>query len=317
MASWSTDRHMSHPFGTLHLVVNTRSGNGSATKALPELRGLLEAEGLDHEIHLTTARGHARELAGHLVNEGVRYIAAVGGDGTVHEVANGLVDNHGRLLRPDVVLAVISAGSGCDFARTFGLDRPLARLVRRHLSTTDTTELDLGHISYVEDGQAKESFFVNIAEVGWGAEVVKKAERLPRFIGRLRYLLAAYGAIRSVNRQQTTIQLEHTQATVELVELVVANGQFFGGGMKVAPRALPADGLFNVLAFTGNRSQVFTLTPKLYQGEHLPNPQIAEWQSRTVDLAPNDPMLVEADGELLGRTPARFDVISNALALKI
>lgn len=308
---------MSHPFGPLHLIVNTRSGNGSAKKALPELQRLLDQEGLEHQTHLTNARGHASELATDLVQNGARYLAAVGGDGTVHEVVNGLVDAAGQPLGEDVVLAVISAGSGCDFARTYGLDRPMSRLVRRHLSTTDTTDLDLGQVSYVRDGQTVQSFFVNIAEVGWGAEVVKKAERLPRFIGRVRYLLAAYGAIRSVNRQETTIELEHTQVTVPLVQLVVANGQFFGGGMKVAPRALPADGLFNVLAFTGNRSQVFTLTPKLYQGEHLPNPQIAEWQSATVELAPDDPMLVEADGELLGTTPARFEVVSRPLSLKI
>ena len=97
----------------------------------------------------------------------------------------------------------------------------------------------------------------------------------------------------------------------------MANWQFFGGGMKFAPRALPDDGLFNVLAFTGGRSQVFTLSPKLYQGEHLPDPNIAEWQSATVSLAPADPMLVEADGELLGRTPATFAIVPRPLTIKI
>lgn len=308
---------MTHPFGALHLIVNGRPGNGSAQKALPGLRRLLDAEGIDHHAHLTTGRGHATELTRDLVDGGVRYVAAVGGDGTVHEVANGLLDADGAPAAPDIVLAVISAGSGGDFARTYGLDRPIPWLVRRHLSTTDTTELDAGHVTYTHDGRPVERFFVNVAEVGWGAEVVRKADRLPRVLGRLRYLLAAYGAIRSINRQQTTIELAHTAATVPLVELVVANGQFFGGGMKVAPRALPADGLFNVLAFTGGRSQVFTLTPKLYQGEHLPHPQIAEWQSATVRVAPADPMLVEADGEFLGTTPATFTTIPAPLALKI
>ncbi|WP_341254053.1 hypothetical protein, partial [Euzebya pacifica] len=90
-----------------------------------------------------------------------------------------------------------------------------------------------------------------------------------------------------------------------------------GGGMKVAPRALPDDGLFNVLAFTGGKAQVFTLTPKLFQGEHLPNPRIAEWQSSTASVAPEEPMLVEADGEVLGTTPASFTVVDKPLVLKI
>lgn len=308
---------MAHPFGTLHLIVNPRAGNAAARKALPELRTLLQREGIDHEVHHTDARHHAKELAGELAAGGARYIGAVGGDGTVHEVVNGLLAPDGSPVGQDVVLAVISAGSGGDLARTYGLDRPVERLVRRHLTTTDTVAMDVGHVTFHRDGVEAQAFFANIAEVGWGAEVVRKAQRLPRFTGRLRYLLAAYAAIRSVNRQETHLVLDAADVTVPLVELVVANGQFFGGGMKVAPRALPDDGLFNVLAFTGGRSQVFTLTPKLYQGEHLPNPQIAEWQSATVELAPADPMTIEADGELLGTTPARFSVVPTPLRIKV
>lgn len=308
---------MSHPFGTLHLVVNPRSGNGGARKALPELQRLLGEAGIDHEVHRTEGRGHATEIARALAAGEGRYIAAVGGDGTVHEVVNGLLHPDGTPVRPDAVLAVIAAGSGGDFARTYGLDLPLDRLVRRHLRTTDTLALDAGRVSFTADGVPAERFFVNIAEVGWGAEVVRRAEKLPRAIGRVRYLLASWGAIRAINRQQVQLELERTTADIPLVELVVANGQFFGGGMKVAPRALPDDGLFNVLAFTGGRSQVFTLTPKLYQGEHMPDPNIAEWQSATVAVAPADPMLVEADGELLGTTPASFSIVSRPLTVKI
>ncbi|WP_370324742.1 diacylglycerol kinase family protein [Euzebya sp.] len=308
---------MAHPFGTLHLIVNPRAGNAAARKALPELRTLLQAEGIDHEVHHTDRRHHAADLAGELAAGGARYIGAVGGDGTVHEVVNGLLAPDGTAVGEDLVLAVISAGSGGDLARTYGLDRPVDRLVRRHLSTTDTLAMDVGRVTFHRDGVEQQAFFANIAEVGWGAEVVRKAERLPRATGRLRYLLAAYAAIRSVNRQDARLVLDRADVTVPLVELVVANGQFFGGGMKVAPRALPDDGLFNVLAFTGGRSQVFTLTPKLYQGEHLPNPQIAEWQSATVELAPDDPMAVEADGELLGTTPARFSIVPTPLRIKV
>ncbi|CAN5306451.1 diacylglycerol kinase family lipid kinase [soil metagenome] len=307
---------MSHPFGTLHLIVNPASGNGAAKKCLPQLRSLLDTHGIEHEVHLTRGSGDATRMAREVATDH-RYLAAVGGDGTIHEVVNGLLHDDGTPVRDDAVMAVISAGSGGDFARTYGLDLPMEQLVRRHLTTTDTLACDAGLVTFDLDGVKTTRFFVNIAEVGWGAEVVRRAERLPRFVGRVRYLLAAWGAIRAVNRQEVTLTLDHTEAQVPLVELVVANGQWFGGGMKVAPRALPDDGLLNVLAFTGGRSQVFVLTPKLYQGEHLPNPEIAEWQSSTVHLAPADPMLVEADGEVLGRTPARFSIISRPLTIKI
>ena len=311
---------MSHPFGTLHLIVNPKAGRGATRRALPELTRLLRTAGIPHEVHRTTRPGQATTLARDIATGGGRYIGAVGGDGTVHEVVNGLVDTAGQAVADDLVLAVITAGSGGDLARTYGLNLPVDRLVRRHLSTTDTLPMDLGVVEYRSSGKdpvAEERVFANIAQIGWGAEVVRRAARLPRFTGRLRYLLGAYGAIRGVNRQEVELDLEHNSANVPLVDLVVANGQFFGGGMKVAPRALPDDGLFNVLAFTGGRSQVFSLTPKLFAGEHLPDPNIAEWQSATVALDPADPMLLEADGEFLGTTPARFRLLDRVISLKI
>ena len=308
---------MSHPFGTLHLIANPRSGNGAVRKALPELRDLLDAHDIDHEVHHTTRGGHATELVREVLDSGGRYIAAVGGDGTVHEVINGLIKPDGTPVNPDAVLAVIASGSGGDFARTFGLDRPLERLVRAHLATEATMPIDAGRVTFTVDGREETRFFANIAEVGWGADVVRRAEKLPRFVGRVRYLVSALAAVRAANPQPVSLVLDKTEANIQLVELVVANGQFFGGGMKVAPRALPDDGLFNVLAFTGGKAQVFTLTPKLYQGEHLPNPRIAEWQSATASVAPAEPMLVEADGEVLGTTPASFSVVDQPLTLKI
>ena len=190
-------------------------------------------------MHRTTRPGQATTLARDIATGGGRYIGAVGGDGTVHEVVNGLVDTAGQAVADDLVLAVITAGSGGDLARTYGLNLPVDRLVRRHLSTTDTLPMDLGVVEYRSSGKdpvAEERVFANIAQIGWGAEVVRRAARLPR-VHRQTALasLGAYAAIRGVNRQEVELDLEHNSANVPLVDLVVANGQFFGGGMKVAP----------------------------------------------------------------------------------
>lgn len=307
-----------HPFGEPLLIVNPRAGRGRVRKVLPELRAHLDAAGLRHDVHLTRGPGDAEEAARRAAGDGRRYVVAVGGDGTVQDVVNGLLDRDGRAVADGVILAVASAGSGGDFARTFGLDRTPETLVRRHLTTEHTMAIDVGRARFRDAAGAEQTrFFANIAQVGWGAEVVRRAGWLPRWIGRPRYLLAAYGAIRAIDRQEVDLELAHATVTVPLVELVVANGQFFGGGMKVAPRALPDDGRFNVQAYTGGPAQVFTLTPKIYAGEHLPDPHIAEWQSPTVAVAPARPLLVEADGELLGRTPATFEVVDVPLTLKI
>jgi diacylglycerol kinase (ATP) len=307
---------MTSPFGPLHLIVNPQAGRGAVAKTLPQLLDALKARGLECRTIETTAAGHASEAARQVLDAGGRYIVAMGGDGTVHEVVNGMFENE-KPVNPDAVLGVAAGGSGCDFVRTFGLDRKPA-VVAKHLDGDVTMPIDIGVVEYVDlDGNVARRLFANIAEVGYGAEVVRRAARYPRWFGRVRYLLAAYASIAGGTRPETTLKLAHTEKTAPLGQLVVANCQFFGGGMKVAPRALPDDGKFNVQMYHGRRSQFFLLTIKLYQGEHLPDPEITEYQSPTAELAPIPPQLIEADGEVLGYTPARFWLLERALQLKI
>jgi YegS/Rv2252/BmrU family lipid kinase len=307
---------MPSQFGTMRLIVNPRAGRGMVGKTMPALTAALRANDLDFDIVETTGARYASQAATQALKQGIRYLVAVGGDGTVHEVVNGMFDGE-TPIAPDAVLGVAAAGSGCDFVRTFGLDRK-PEIIARHLATDSTMDIDVGVAEYIgADGTQQRSLFANIAEVGYGAEVVRRVARYPRWLGRVRYLLGAYAAIATNQRPTTEVTVDHTTKTVPLVELVVANGQFFGGAMKVAPRALPDDGKFNVQLFTGGRSQVFTLTMKMFRGEHLPHPDITEYQSATVSLAPDPPLLVEADGEVLGTTPASFRLLPRALRLKI
>ncbi len=307
---------MAHPLGTLCLIVNPHAGRGAVARNLPDLREALAGRGLDHKVVETRGPGEATTAAREALQGGCRYLVAVGGDGTVQEVVNGMFDGD-EPIAPDAVLAVASSGSGCDFVRTFGLSRS-PQVLARHFATDAVMPIDVGRATYHDaGGRPCERLFVNIAEVGYGAEAVKLAHRLPRWFGRSRYLFGAWGAIRRMTRPETTVTLGHTTQTRPLVNLVVANAQFFGGGMKVAPRALPDDGKFNVQLFFGQRSQVFLLTQKLYKGEHVPHPQISEYQSPIVQVDGPVALPVEADGEVLGNTPATFSLLQRALQLKI
>ena len=307
---------MTSPFGPLHLIVNPQAGRGAVAKTMPQLLAEVRARGLEYRTVETTARGHAGEAARQILDAGGQYIVAVGGDGTVHEVVNGMFDGT-TPVNPEAVLGVAACGSGCDFVRTFGLDRK-PEFVAKHLDGDANMLIDIGVAEYVDlEGNVSRRLFANIAEVGYGAEVTRRAERYPRWLGRVRYLLAAYASIAGGTRPETTLKVAHTEKTAPMGELVVANCQFFGGGMKVAPRALPDDGKFNVQMYHGRRSQFFLLTMKLYRGEHLPDPEISEYQSPTVEVAPDPPQLIEADGEVLGHTPARFWLLERALRLKM
>lgn len=306
------------PFGPMLVIANPAAGRGR-NAVLPRLVRALGEAGLAHQVEPTRGPGHATELAHAAVTtRGLRYVVAVGGDGTVHEVVNGLVDAEtGQPHRDDVVLGVVAGGSGCDFIRTFGLDRS-PEIVARHLAGDVTHRIDLGRVRLTgPDGTPSTRLFANIAEVGWGAEVTRRANHLPRFLGPARYLVAIVAGTSAMRQVPTTVTLDHTSLTEDLTEVVVANGQFFGGGLKVAPRALPDDGTFNVQSWRARPGDVLRELPRVRVGEHLDRPDIREWQSSTVAVEAETPMLVEADGEVLGTTPATFDILRDVIAIKV
>jgi diacylglycerol kinase (ATP) len=308
---------MTSPFGPLRVIAHSQANRGGVGRELAALRAALDERGLEHDVVEAPSVGEAQQAARAALEEGMRYLVAAGDDGTIGGVVNGMLADDGNLWRADAVLGVAWSGSEGDLPRTFGLDRT-PDVVAEHLAGDGTMSIDVGVAEFVDaQGTPGRWWFVNIAEVGWGAHLVRLRARMPRQIGRVGHLLAAFGAIRALDRQEATVTVAHTRATVPVTEVVVANGQFTNAGMKIAPRALPDDGKFNVQVFTGDRSQVFMLTQQIYRGEHLPHPQIIEWQSPTVALAPLRPLPVAADGEFLGYTPATFSLAPRVLRLKI
>lgn len=307
---------MSSPFGTLRLIVSPRSNKGGVGRELPALVVALEEHGLECQVAEVNTVDDAERAAARAAREAVRFVVVAGDDPTINGVVNGLMDSDGAPHRADTVLGTAWSGSESDFPRTFGLDRA-PHVVAKHLSTDHTMPVDIGIVELTGlDGKPARRLFANVAEVGWGAHLIRLSGRM-RPLGRFGQLLAAYGAIRALDRQETVVKVAHTESTLPVTELVVANCQFFSKAMKIAPRALPDDGKFNVQVFTGNRSQVFVMTQAIFRGEHLPNPQIVEWQSPTVSIAPPNPLPVAADGLLLGFTPATFRVAHHVLRLKI
>src|SRR5687768_14978854 len=195
---------MPSPFGPMRLIVNPRAGRGVVGKTMPELTAALRSRDIEFDIVETTGARFASQAAAIALREGIRYLVAVGGDGTVHEVVNGMFEDE-KPINPDAVLGVAAAGSGCDFVRTFGLDRK-PTIIAKHLAGDATMDIDVGVVEYIDrDGKPATSLFANIAEAGYGAEVVRRAARYPRFLGRVRYLLGAYAAIASNKRPVTSV----------------------------------------------------------------------------------------------------------------
>lgn len=237
---------------------------------------------------------------------GFTTIVAVGGDGTVHEVVNGFSDDDLARAR----LAVVPAGTGMDFLRNVGLPRG-ARSIAELIASGQERSVDLGR------AQAGENrYFVNFAETGLGAAVVAREEVLsPSWPGRVSFFLAA---VRAAMAEQNALSRVAVDGAVvydgPLVSAIVANGRYFGGGMKVAPVASVTDGWLDVLILGDfSRAELVAQIWKIYPGTHVKHPKVLTVRARQVSIEPVGPARLDLDGELYGTGPYIFGVLPSAL----
>ena len=313
---------MTSPFGSLCLIVNPRAGGRGAASSLRKVEAALEERGLDHDVELTAGPGDATRIARRRLADGCRFLVAVGGDGTVHEVVNGMVGDGdsagGGPAGEGAVLGVVSAGSGCDYIRTLGLPSRPAEAVGR-LAGDGTRAVDLALITYTDtDGRRAERCFANIAEVGLGASTAARAARLPRRLGQSRYVVAFWAVLPGYRTGGARIEVDGAVAhDGRAVNVVAANGRYFGGGMHISPRSDPSDGALELLVFTGRKTDSFTMLPQVYRGRHVPHPRIVELRGSRFRVESEWALAVEADGEVLGTTPVTIEVLPGALTLKV
>lgn len=186
-----------------------------------------------------------------------------------------------------------------------------------HLDGPEAFTIDIGKITFTQDGRDAVRYFANVAEVGIGADVVARAQTLPRWLGPTVYLFAFWLTIRKHRAAQVTVDLVDRKYEGPMNNLVVANGQFFGGGMKIAPKAAPTDGLLDIQIEHARKREAIAIMPRVYKGQHVPHPDIFEAKRVKASIAPDRPLRVEADGEVLGYSPATFEILRDAISLKV
>lgn len=286
-------------------------GNPAAGRGKAHWGDILEAfrsAGIDAFGRITEYPGHAIEIARAARRDGSELVVAAGGDGTVHEVVNGLL---AAVDAPMPALGVVPLGSGCDYAKTFDMPEEPKDAIAL-IASAALREVDAGEIVY-EQGRR---FFCNIAEVGIGGATVARAARLPRALGGTVYGLAFLMTLPAYQRGDVKIAMDDRVYEGPLLDLVVAIGKVFGGGMRVAPSAEADDGLFDVQVHFGSKVDYVRGLPKVYKGTHIPHPRIREERAAVVGVGADPAMPIEADGEVLGTTPATFTILPRALRLK-
>lgn len=305
-------------FGPLAVIADARAGEGRVAREIPTLRRELDALGLEHRLWLEDDPGGVTRRTRAALDEGYRFVVAVGGDGTVQDVVNGMFRD-GQPVADDPILGVVAAHTGCDLVRSFGLPGDVVAAAR-HLAGENTYPLDLVRIvSTGPDGERIVRYGHNLSEVGLGAAALRSASRLPAWAGRARRFLGFWLAL--ARTRVTRVRIEADRRTYEgtAFNVVVANAQFSGGGLRLSPRSFPGDGVLDALVFSGPRSDAYTMLPRIYRhGDHIPDPHIHEMRARIrVAVEAERPLPIVADGEPLGTTPATFQILPGKVRLKL
>jgi len=249
----------------------------------------------------------------------------VGGDGTINEAINGFFDENGPLL-PDAVFAFVTSGTGGDFRKSFGIAPGFQAAIAR-LKDAKPHAIDVGKLSCLSNsGEPVVRYFVNIASFGLSGAVVDSVNRarIAKWFGG-QFAFAFHSAVDMLTYRDRAVRLrvDNSYDEIDTISTVaVANGQCFGGGMRVAPHAKPDDGLFDVVIMGGvPKSQAIADMKLIYTGEHLGKPGVRSLRGTKVTAAPvaetkGRPVLIEVDGENAGKLPATFELLPRALNVR-
>jgi YegS/Rv2252/BmrU family lipid kinase len=301
------------PVSETVFLVNPASDNGATGRRWPEIARLAAERGLIGDALLSERQGHLTDLARDAAKGGARLLIAVGGDGTVNEIVNGIAGLDA------VELAIVHRGTGGDFGRTFEIPHKLEQALDVARSGA-TREIDLGRVTlHLWAGPKMVRWFANIGSAGMSGAVAKRVNETGKALGgKLSYAWSTIAVFARWRNAQLTVTVDGEQRSGAMYDVIVANGRYFGGGMKICPEAEPADGLFDVLLIGDVTKRDLMLTlPKIYRGSHLPHPKAELLRGTTVTIEAPIPLPVELDGEQPGTTPASFEVVPRSLRVRV
>lgn len=299
------------------IILNPAAGSGRARSA-----GLaLQAKLPDSNLLLTEGPGDAVRLAREARRQGSDTIVAIGGDGTIQQVATGLtLEEDGQRAEHQTCLAILPAGTGGDYRRSFSWTDSVSQLLTR-VSSREVRHVDFGRLTYTDEEGEKVTGFANVLSFGLGGLTDQFVESGPKWLGgRAAFLL---GAVRATAVHQTIpVELILDGVLVETApfsNVAVCIGKYFGGGMKIAPEADLSDGLFDVVTMEMNRMRTFALSVDIYRGAHLQRAGVKTYRCKRLEarLTRKGQYLLDADGEQLGILPLSAEILPAAVRLLV
>ncbi len=307
------------------VIVNPRSASGATREKWSMTASELRAHFGPFTVAFTRAPGHAIELAERGAKSGRSFIIACGGDGTVNEVANGIL-NSGI----DVELGILPSGTGGDFRRTIGIPRS-NREAAACLRTGKTRSIDVGKVTFSDhQGKTVSRYFLNVSSVGLAADVIKRVKSakafdwLPveSFRGRANFAVSALQEVIDLDPFLVRVRFDDgDERTLQTIAFCIANSRFFGGGMMIAPDAKINDGLLDVVNIGDiGTAKILINAYSIYRGTHQSLAEVKSTLAKKIEISSADQfgnILLETDGELPGKLPAIYEVIPNALRVRV
>ena len=284
---------------TAGLIVNPTSGRGKAARILPELRARLAALGCDAEVLTSESAAHASQLAA-AAADGPEVVVAVGGDGMVAAVAQGVIGSR-------AALGIVPAGTGNDLAANLGYARRKPLEAAAVIARGDRRPIDVGRI---EGSRA----FLCVAGGGFDSEVNRDANRIQHLRGTAVYLVAVLRTMRRFTPARFTVTLDGEERSFDGMFVAVGNASSYGGGMRITPDAKMDDGVFDVcMVGAMGKGSLLAQLPRLFTGTHVRHPAVETARARRVTLAADRPFTLYADGEEVGPLPATLTLEPAAL----
>jgi diacylglycerol kinase (ATP) len=299
----------------LYAIVNPHAAYGGAGRTWPDVLAHLEKEGFDVTWQFTQKRGHASHLAQEAVKQGAQTIVVIGGDGTMNEIVNGIL--HDTQHIPDI--ALIPLGTGADLAKTLGIPDDWREAIEI-LKQGRTQSIDIGEITFTTATKKWKRYFANVFDAGLGGNVDRIANTLPKGIGGLlTFLFSSLLALITFRPMRLQVWIDRKFVDDALIPIVgVANGQFFGGDMHIAPMAKTDDGFFEILYVKDTNIFKFLLhvLGKVYQAGHLQYKNVYHCQGRELRIRGDRLFLTDVDGEVEKAQEITVSLIPKAIKIR-
>ena len=296
------------------VIVNPNAGRRKGLRDWDKISSLLREYRLKYNAVFTEAPGHAIQLTRRYIEEGIRWIIAVGGDGTMNEVVNG-VFHQKTCPTTDITLGMITVGTGNDWGRMFGIPSSYKEAIRTILRHKTFVQ-DAGMVKYLNDSNMENRYFVNIAGMGFDAEVARKSNRSKEKGrgGPILYFMNIFSILMSYKYVNALISVDGLNIENTMFSMNVGICKYSGGGMIQVPNAIPDDGLFDLTVINRmSKAKIIRSLRRLYNGTINEHPKVDSYTGKSIRVDSSDKIQLETDGESLGHTPIEFTMIPKSV----